>query len=78
MAVLPGSAARSARGWVVRSVVVRARDGPQRLAQVYRLLLTDSTAASPAAATRNDQPSAGAACATRQKEPADGPVPAAP
>lgn len=79
MAVLPDPARRAARSWSIRSVVVRARDGPYRVAQVYRLLLADSGAALPAAAApRTDQPSPGAACATRQKEPADDPAPPAP
>lgn len=30
-----------ARTWVIHSVVVRTRDGPQRLDQVYRHLLQD-------------------------------------
>ena len=30
---------RSAPVWTIRSVAVRSRDGPQRVAQVYRRLL---------------------------------------
>ena len=30
---------RSAPVWTIRSIAVRSRDGPQRLAQVYRRLL---------------------------------------
>jgi hypothetical protein len=30
---------RSALAWTIRSVAVRSRDGPQRVAQVYRRLL---------------------------------------
>ena len=30
---------RSVAVWTIRSIVVRYRDGPQRLAQVYRRLL---------------------------------------
>jgi hypothetical protein len=30
---------RSAPVWTIRSVAVRSRDGPQRIAQVYRRLL---------------------------------------
>jgi hypothetical protein len=31
---------QSAPVWTIRSVAVRSRDGPQRLAQIYRRLLT--------------------------------------
>lgn len=33
---------RSAPVWTIRSVAVRSRDGPQRVAQVYRRLLAPS------------------------------------
>jgi hypothetical protein len=34
-------------GWSIQSVVVRARDGPQRLDRVYRRLLTGSGVTAP-------------------------------
>src|SRR5215211_4271196 len=35
--------------WSIQSVSVRVRDGPQRLARVYRLLLTGPAAGAPVA-----------------------------
>ena len=39
---------RSAPAWTVRSVAVRSRDGPRRVAQVYRRLLAPRGATRPA------------------------------
>jgi hypothetical protein len=36
---MPDPRQRSAPVWTIRSVAVRSRDGPQRVAQVYRRLL---------------------------------------
>ena len=36
---MPDPRQRSAPVWTIRSVAVRSRDGPQRIAQVYRRLL---------------------------------------
>lgn len=39
--------------WTIQSVAVRARDGPQRLDQAYRLLLADPAAIPGPAATHS-------------------------
>ena len=36
---MPDPRQRSAPVWTIRSVAIRPRDGPQRVAQVYRRLL---------------------------------------
>ena len=36
---MPDSLRHSAPVWTIRSVAIRSRDGPPRLAQVYRRLL---------------------------------------
>lgn len=61
--------------WRVSSVNSRVRDGPQRVTQVYRLLLAESGGAPRAAATADDDPTTGGSCPTPQKECADVPIP---
>ena len=42
-------------GWSIQSVFVRARDGPQRLDRVYRLLLTGPAGTAPDSAAGEEE-----------------------
>jgi hypothetical protein len=56
-----GSRAAAAPTWIIRSVAVRTRDGPERLDQVYRRLIDEQSLQAPQP-TPGDPPSgAGAA-----------------
>jgi len=75
MAVVPEAPRGPARRWVVRSVVLRARDGPHRLAQAYRLLLVESAVPPVPPAAPGGDPLAARDTRDRDKERPNGNVP---
>jgi hypothetical protein len=44
---MPDTLRHSAPVWTIRSIAIRSRDGPPRLAQVYRRLLAAPSRAGP-------------------------------
>ena len=53
--------------WRIQSIVVRARDGPERLHAVYRLLLEPDRSAPDHAAAGESQEAADASCDLRPR-----------